>query len=197
MMNFKSILFDNAKTKVSIKNEIVKVCFFNMIICTALMYFEIVKEDGIILMFLILSMFIPMLLKISSLFTYESSNKKVIGNMELNLLNIDLNGIKILWEEINTISILYSTYKGQFLDKSRWDCSNHLSLGIDNEIYVKTKSGFELRGNYLIDSKSKINELKLLLWEVIKNNHISLENAKRMISPENYKEHQELKKYCR
>lgn len=194
-MNFKSLLFDDAKNEVCVKNKKAKVCFIILSICIPLLYFKI-AENGVILLFLFISMFIPLILKITSFFSYESSSKKNIGYIELNKSYIDLNGKKILWEEINTILILSSTYKGQFLNKSRLDYSNQLSLGIDNEIFIKTKSGFEFKGNYLIDSKHKIAELKILLWEVIKNNTISLENAKQMIFPENYKENQELKKYC-
>jgi hypothetical protein len=195
-IKFQSLLYDNPAAKDSLKNRIAEVCLAIIIICLAIISFDFFREKGFFIFVLFISMLIPVLLKFYCFFNYETTNKKIIGSIEFNHIHINWNNKIIKWDDVDFISIIFSTYRGEFLYRSKWDFRNNLSLGIDNEINIKTKTGLEFSGSYLIDSKGKISELRKILFYIIKSNSISLENARRMISPENYQEHQELKKYC-
>lgn len=125
----------------------------------------------------------------------EEHTKKQIGSLEINPDQLIWNEHKITWNDIKEISISISDYEGMFIYKGKGDFGNNLSNGLDNKIKIKLYDSTNYESNFLLKSKDSIPELKSIIWEVLKKNNISLDNARNMINPANYKEHQEVKKY--
>ena len=85
--------------------------------------------------------------------------------------------------------ILYG-YRGG----SRYKSYHHIS---ENEFYILTKNKKEFEGSIFINSNEDEIELNKVMWEVVKSNDFSYENAKGLINPGNYQEHQEIRDFLK
>lgn len=139
-------------------------------------------------------LFIPLVVYILAIFRKEEHSKTQIGVLEIDTEKICWNNHQMSWDEIEEISISYSDYEGRLIKRFKGDFRNHRSNGLDNEISIKLKDSTNYSGNIFIESEEGLENLKNVLWAVVGENNISLNNAKKIINPRNYKEHQELKK---
>lgn len=136
---------------------------------------------------LIMSQFVRMI----SFFSKYESVKGEKGQLSINEVEISWNKKKIYWESIVDISIQYN----EIDNKHQFDFSpqNNVSDGL-NRISLETKSGLKLIGYYKLKNHNQLQMLQELLQKCIHKNQLSYDLAKKIIQPENYREHQLLKK---
>lgn len=197
-MHFKAEIYDEfKKPRLSTNNKVSYLGWGLALIIILGVYKGIIPDYSWVKMIIIICLFIPPIVGFFALISKEEHTKRRIGFIEINTEKLVWNGEEIRWHEIEEISITHFDYRGRFIYKGSGDFGNNLSNGLDNPVKIMLSDKRRYEGYVLLASKEKIHELKNVLWEVLKNNSISLENAKRMINPGNYEEHQELKRYCR
>lgn len=129
--------------------------------------------------------------------TEKEHTKRDIGEIIFTPDNLIWNDEQLNWSEITVHKLHCKDYKGkQWKErlKSRGFLMHTKSSGLSNKIEFSYKEQM-YQANFLIESKKDSVYLKNLLWEILKNNRLAHEQAKRIINPANYKEHQKIKKY--
>ena len=195
-MKFTTTIYDFKKPKESQNNKIAYLIWGIVLIALFGINQKILPSNILINSILIICLFILAFIRMSTLFKNEEHTKKVIGVLEIEIEKLIWNERQIVWDDIEQIAISFFDYNGRFLYKGKGDYGNNQSNGLDNEIKIILKDSTKYKGNIFIESEQSIKDLREVLWSVIKKNKISIENAKKMINPGNYKEHQEIKKYC-
>ena len=193
-LNFSTELYANVTKPRFSKNE--KIAYLCGAVALALLgglHSEMIPENGFIIFILLICAFTPSFINITGIFKEVELNSEHLGMINFTLDKIEWSKETILWTDIHEISMVYFDYRGRFLSSNSLE--NDRSAGLDNKISILTKDGKEYSANMLMVSEAGCNFLKKVLIEVVKTNEISYKNAKRMINPGNYAEHQELKKY--
>jgi hypothetical protein len=129
------------------------------------------------------------LVELKSFFSKYEHEKGEKGSLKFSETEIMWNGNEIRWNEIIDFEIQYFEIENQH----KWDLGfdNNVSDGF-NLISIKTKEN-KFHGYYLIKNAYDLKYLQDLLWNCILKNHLSYEIAKKILQPNSYKEHQELK----
>ena len=197
-MTFTTTIYKFKKTSKGKKN---KIAFWAFVISLAIiigMREGMIPENYLVaLILMIIAIVTPTLIDVSSMFKKEKHRKRIIASLSLDKNGIQWNSQNILWDDIKKITITLFDYEGRFIGKGKWNYENNISNGLDNEISITLKNESEYQGNILMASKDQIAQARKVLWHVVKNNNLSYENAKGLINPKNYEEHQEIKKYCK
>jgi len=156
-------------------------------------YFGIIV-NGFAIFLLILSLIVTAFMRAYSMVNIEEHNKESLGIVKFSTECLLWNKTRIEWNEIEEITVDYYDFEGKYINYGYNNYNNSQSSGLDNKLKVLTKNNKEFKGNMFLKFKSNSATLRDLLWKIIEENNISLSNAKRMINPINYKEHQDLKK---
>jgi hypothetical protein len=154
-------------------------------------------RNDIALYILIISVSLLVLIAFKNLFIYQKLFFDTSGIMRLDNTSVFFNDIEIKYEAIKQITFKTNDYYGKRIFRPRGDNRPRLSLGFINTVIVLTESGESFDYQFQLKSKDEYLFFKNLLWDLIKTGIFSLENAKTIVNPENYKAHQELKKYCK
>lgn len=195
-MKFTTRIYDFKKPKESLNNKIAYSAWGIALITLLGINQDILPSNFFTNTVIFICVFVPPIIGFSAMFTKEEHKKKLIGILQINTEKIDWSGQEIIWDDIEDITISFFDYSGRFIYKGSGNYENNQSNGLDNKIKIILKDSSKYEGNILIESKQSAKDLKDVLWCVIKENKISVQNAKQMINPENYKECQEIKKYC-
>ncbi len=177
-------------------NEIV--AYLNwIIILLALfgMYMDLLPENALVVGLICVCLFINGGIKVFALFAEQEHTKRPAGIIEFELQQLTWNNRPIKWNDMQKISISTGDYRGRFTGGVE-GYKNRQSAGLDNFIRIELNDKEIFQASMLIESKDRSEALNALLWEIVKANNISYQNAKRMVGPKNYKEHQDLKKLC-
>jgi hypothetical protein len=132
-------------------------------------------------------------LRFSAIYRTIKYEYTFLGTIEITNLNVKWKDLIINWDNIDTIIIKDFDIKGA-LTTNR---NAARAAGLENEITIVTTDKENYHANFLIRDETHARFLKSVLWETIKCNTISFENAKNMLNPANYQEFQEIKKYCK
>jgi hypothetical protein len=159
--------------------------------------FVLISRNDIALYILIITVALLVLNVVRSFFVYQKLFFNTSGIMRLDDTSVFFNDIEIKYKDIKLITIKTNDYYGNRISRPKGDNRPQLSLGFDNKIMVVTGNGDSFDFQFELKSKDEYQSFKKLLWEIAKTGIFSLENAKTMVNPENYKAHQELKKYCK
>jgi hypothetical protein len=194
-MKFATKIYTGYKEPYFSKNNIVLCTCFGIILLLGFLNY---KNFGVSTQLMAKVMFtftiIYAIIAFSAFFREEEHIKSLYGEIEINRKFINWNGFEFVWDEIKEINIEYFNYKGKLINFSINDYRNKRSAGVDNKLSFQLTDGRKFEGYLFISSEKKVEELKMVLWEVIKNNEISLNIAINLVHPSNYKEHQNLKK---
>jgi len=168
-----------------------------ILIAFALLGFAIgFLPDNSAALLVVIGVFSYPVLRFIAFFSKVPHIKKHEGYIGINPESILWNQDSILWDNINKINIEYTDFNDRItVSKGDW-INNRMSPGLGNKIEITLTNSKEYKSNLYLESRESIQLLNKVLWEVVKQNNIPYENAKRMVYPKTYKEHQELKGYC-
>lgn len=193
-MNFSAELYiDVEKPKYSQNEKIAYLCTGIALLILIGLIYEIIPENGFIILILVACAIIPSIIDLGGFFKEEEISKKHIGMVDFALDKITWKKEKIIWSDIKDIAITFFDYKGKLLYDDSYN--NSRSAGLSNKIFILTKEGKEYSANVLLQSEMESEFFANVLMEIIKVNTISYKNAKQIINPGTYAEHQELKKH--
>ncbi|MCB9081884.1 MAG: hypothetical protein H6555_09260 [Lewinellaceae bacterium] len=195
-MKFTTEIYEISRPKISLNNKIVHLSWGIILVVLLGLDKELLPDNSFVKLLLYISIIIPGIVGFYAFFAREEMTKKIVGTLEVELDKITWNGRPIKWDEMETISMVYFDYSERPIYTGYGDFGNSNSNGLDNIINITLKDSTAFEGNFLMKSKQSIQDLREVLWGVITENNISLRNARNIINPENYKEHQEIKKYC-
>ncbi len=146
---------------------------------------------------IVIAYFALLFTRLYCFFSEEEHEKELIGELRIDNKAIIWTNQVIEWSKINTIDLTYDDYKYKYINHHKAALKKNRSAGVHNELTIVTVNGERYSGNILLSSQDEIDRLRIKLWEVIKANKLSIENARKMVKPENNEENQKLKKYCR
>ncbi|MBK8723400.1 MAG: hypothetical protein IPL95_14375 [Saprospiraceae bacterium] len=196
-MIFESKIYtDFKRPNISTNNWIAIITLIILVIIFILSYFAEYKKNELFLIITFICLTNFLFLNIIPFFIIEEHFKNEAGKIEISKNFIKLNNDIFLWQQIEMLELNYDDYKNKFIYQGPGNFSNNLSSGIDNRFNIKLNNQIVFNGFILLDSKQKINELKKILWDAVRQNNIKYEIAKTFINPSNYNEIQELKKIC-
>lgn len=196
-MNFSAEIYHFKKPSTPIRDNIGFGIWGLILVLLFCFWLELLPSNGFFSFIIFLGLIVQVSMKFTAFFGTEEHSKKRIGLLEVDSHRLKWNGTEIDWNEVEKILIEYYDFKDKRNYKGVNSFDNHLSSGLENKVEILLKNKTRFEGNLFIESAEKAQVIKDVLWEVVKANEISLENAKKMLHPSNYMEHQELKKFCK
>ena len=193
-MSIKADIYSTKKSTTSIEEKYPYTGWGLLGLLIILIQLEFIGENwfsGI----MIIALLVLIVIQTSTYFSTGKYQKELLGIIEFNENYIVWEEKKIEWQQLKQVNIQYKNYAGginyQIIDE--YDSS--IATGYENKICITTEKGEKIKGEIFIQSKMMSENLHNLFWKVVKENKVSLKDAKHLIHPKNYKEHQELKKY--
>jgi hypothetical protein len=153
----------------------------------------IVFKIYILLIILVICLIPIIILGIWAYFIFEKLFVEGEGNMKIKQDSIIFNETTIQWDNIKKIKIDLVDYEKKRIYRGKGDNRPRLSLGLKNKIYLETKDNEVFDYYFKIHSKDELKFLEQFFWTIVKSNPFTLENAKEIVKPKNYQEHQILK----